>query len=168
MGSDHNAKYDTKQKRESRIIPILSELSSKKAEQPIGNLELYAGGEYKGSAVATFDLPPTVTLKKPESQQALSNIIHYLLEKPKIIATKINTCVINEKIRPQLHITVKNPLSQTVRGKLNIEIAGKLSQKADLTIAPGSQRMLHTSPRNTGRLSFPTFYLANNTKKQWK
>mgnify|MGYP000198338260 CR=1 FL=1 len=136
MGSDHNAKYDTKQKRESRIIPILSELSSKKAEQPIGNLELYAGGEYKGSAVATFDLPPTVTLKKPESQQALSNIIHYLLEKPKIIATKINTCVINEKIRPQLHITVKNPLSQTVRGKLNIEIAGKLSQKADLTIAP--------------------------------
>ena len=31
---------------------------------------------------------------------------------------------------------LKNPLSQTVRGKLNIEIAGKLSQKADLTIAP--------------------------------
>lgn len=30
MGSDHNAKYDTKQKRESRIIPILSELSSEK------------------------------------------------------------------------------------------------------------------------------------------
>lgn len=136
MGSDHNAKYDTKQKRESRIIPILSELSSQKTEQPVGYLELYAGGEYKGSAVATFVLPPTVTLKKPESQQALSNIIHYLLEKPKIIATKINTCVINEKIRPQLHITVKNPLSQTVRGKLNIEIAGKLSQKTDLTIAP--------------------------------
>ena len=136
MGSDHNAKYDTKQKRESRIIPILSELSSQKTEQPVGYLELYAGGEYKGSAVATFDLPPTVTLKKPESQQALFNIIHYLLEKPKIIATKINTCVINEKILPQLHITVKNPLSQTVRGKLNIEIAGKLSQNADLTIAP--------------------------------
>ena len=102
MGSDHNAKYDTKQKRESRIIPILSELSSKKAEQPIGNLELYAGGEYKGSAVATFDLPPTVTLKKPESQQALSNIIHYLLEKPKIIATKINYILLSKTLYRKL------------------------------------------------------------------
>lgn len=136
MGSDHSPQYDTKKQRESRIIPIYSTLSSAETEPPIGNLELYAGGEHKGSAIATFDLPPIVTFKKTESLQVLSHIIHYLLNTPKIIAAKINTCTINKNILPQLHITVKNPLSQTVTGRLNIDIAGKLSQEAGIILAP--------------------------------
>lgn len=137
MGTDVSSKYDTKKKRESRIIPIHSHFSSPKAEQPIANLELYAGGEYKGSAVATFNLPPATVLKNQESRKALSNMANYLLKKPRIIATKLNTCTTTQGTFPQLRVTIKNPLHQTMTGTLHIEIAGKLlCKESNIIITP--------------------------------
>lgn len=137
MGTDSNFKYDTKKERESRMVFFYSDSSSLKTKHSIATLELYAGGEYKGGSVTAFNLSPLETLRSKEDSKTLYRTIDYLLRKPKIIGAKINTCTEHNTILPQLHVTIKNPLSRTIAGTLTIEVAGKsLRKKAKMKANP--------------------------------
>ena len=143
MGTDVSSKYDTKKKRESRIIPIHSHFPLPKLSNRLLILSYMPEENIKVRRWQHSIFRQQQSSRTKKAGRVLSNMANYLLKKPRIIATKLNTCTTTQGTFPQLRVTIKNPLHQTMTGTLHIEIAGKLlCKESNIIITP-------REPKNT-------------------
>src|SRR5690606_40443119 len=78
-------------------------------------------------------------------------ISDFIVRRPRVLKTTINTTVQKntESVVPKFKITVQNPASQAVKGKLILDIEGMPQKKVDVEIPP--RQTLRSEERRVGK-----------------
>jgi len=137
MGTDHPKSYDHRDERETRIIPILK-ADGKDGRSPdiVAKLDIYTGGRYKGASACLFGIHPKEVISDSIILKTLIETAFSIMKTPAVAAVKINTTAAEKSsvnIVPTLKVTLKNPLSEPIKGKVLVNIAdGKLKGEMDV------------------------------------
>ena len=117
------------------MIPIFQVLDKQGwVKGDVARLDIYAGGPYSGSSIGIFGLPSSEIIKKDELLSSVVKTAGYIL-KPKIASAVLNTTQ-EPGLSPKLTISLHNPLSQNVKGKIVIDIGdGALTTEQDVVLA---------------------------------
>lgn len=132
MGTDIRDDYTFKFARELRRIPIWQATTTAAAgaeaaaTQTVAELRIAAAGPLKGANIGLFGVSPETLLAKPALLDSLARTILYVARVPKIAGAIINTTALEDtpEVGPTLKVIVQNPLSEIVRGRVVVSVAG--------------------------------------------
>lgn len=144
-GTDTQKGYDFRHEREKRIIPLFETGSSYPAQQ-IARLEIPTGGMSAGSTLMLFGLEPATLITSQTLINSLADALVYINKKPVVAAVTMNTtssASAEIPVVPKLKITLKNPMSQSISGKLRIDIAKGLMVR-EVPVEIGAGKLIST------------------------
>lgn len=133
-GTDTKNSYDNRLAREKRAIPLIATDDGR----TVARLDIHAGGIYEQASVAAFGIQPETIVSHSDLRNTLVEVADFILNRPRILKTTINTTAQKnlENVVPKFIVTVQNPTSQTIKGKLTLDITGIPKKTVEVEIPP--------------------------------